>query len=78
MRAAHAFVAIDGLATRIGKKLPTDILGVVTRVDALSSTKRTSDGADLMRRCAEGGWVAADGLGGAAAAVSTESARRHS
>lgn len=51
MKAACHFVAIDCLAARIGKKVPVDIVGVVTNVTPLSSVKRTADGSEISRRC---------------------------
>ena len=54
MKASYTFIAIDCLSARIGKKLPVDIVGVVTNVSALSSIKRSSDGTELVHRAAGG------------------------
>lgn len=52
MKAACNFIAIDCLVARVGKKLPVDIVGIVTAVTPLSSVKRTADGSEISRRCA--------------------------
>lgn len=52
MKAACNFIAIDCLVARVGKKLPVDIVGIVTAVTPLSSVKRTADGSEILRRCA--------------------------
>ena len=50
MTARLSIVDIGTLASHIGKKAPVDMLGIVTQVGPLGSTKRKTDGAELSRR----------------------------
>jgi hypothetical protein len=52
MKAKLHFVKIDCLASKLAKKLPVDVVGVVTNVGQLGSVKRQSDGSEFVRRCA--------------------------
>ena len=52
MKAKCHFTKIDCLSTLIGKKVPVDIVAVVTAVGPLGSVKRQSDGTEFVRRCA--------------------------
>lgn len=51
MKAKCNFVKVDCLATRIGKKLPVDLVGIVTDVGSLGRIKRQHDGTEFVRRC---------------------------
>jgi replication factor A1 len=50
MQAALAYVTLDKLAARVGKKAPVDVVGLAVAVAALGSVKRKSDDAELARR----------------------------
>jgi hypothetical protein len=52
MKAKLHFTKIDCLATKLAKKLPVDVVAVVTNVGPLGSVKRQSDGSEFVRRCA--------------------------
>lgn len=50
MTARMQFVPIDQLAAFVDKKMPVDIIGVVTEVGQLASVKRKADATEIMRR----------------------------
>jgi hypothetical protein len=51
MKAKCNFTKIDCLATKIGKKVPVDVVAVVTSVGPLSTVTRQSDSTEFLRRC---------------------------
>ena len=52
MKAKCHFVKVDCLASRIGKKVPVDMVGIVTDVGSIGSIKRQHDGTEFVRRYA--------------------------
>lgn len=51
MKAKCHFVKVDCLGTRIGKKVPVDMVAVVTDVGTVGRIKRQHDGTEFVRRC---------------------------
>lgn len=51
MKARCVFVKIDCLAGKLARKVPVDVVAVVTAVAPLGSVKRQSDGTEFNRRC---------------------------
>lgn len=51
MKAKCHFVKVDCLGTRIGKKVPVDMVAIVTDVGSVGRIKRQHDGTEFVRRC---------------------------
>lgn len=50
MKIVHSFVSFDCLEARLSKKLPVDLIGIVTNVGSLGTIKRNRDGTEHLRR----------------------------